>query len=660
MRYSDEVVDEVLHSVNIVDIISPYVHLQKRGANYFGLCPFHNEKSPSFSVSDRKQMFYCFGCGTGGSAITFLMKYQNCSFQEALQQLADRGGVKLPEVTYSVEEKAKQDYHKQLLALNKDAATYYYRLLRSPQGQKGLEYLTKRELSAETMRKFGLGYALGWRNDLVEFLHRRGYSDKVILDSGIAVFDEQRGLRDRFRNRVMFPILDVRGRVIGFGGRVMGDGQPKYLNSPETPVFDKGRNLYGLNLARSTKKPYFILCEGYMDVIAMHQAGFTEAVASLGTSFTPGQATLIHRYVKRVILSYDSDGAGVRAALRNMQICREAGIDTKVLDLRPHKDPDEFIKALGAEEFQKRIDNAENWFFYRARQLQSGYQMDDPAQRSEFSHELAKMLGGISDEIERDSYTSACADRYYIPIDALKRLVAQYAAIADEGEGRGAYRPRGSGESGRDAQAGPAQGRSADAGEISDQEMEYYAGIAGTDIEEVLMEQYERRHPKKSYGQAKESRRKAAVGREQRLLLTWLADHPELYPQIRRFISPQDFDEGLYRQAAEKFWENLEKTLAGGGLDEEGHVPIASVLAQFETPQEQSQAASLFNERLGGLATMKEREKALRDIILQVKNNALERLSAQSKDNPALLSEYIQAKKNLESLRGLKIHLESQ
>ena len=414
MYYPDEKVEEVLRANNIVDVVGSYVHLQKKGANYFGLCPFHNEKSPSFSVSEPKQMFYCFGCGAGGNAATFLMKYENYSFQEALQTLADRAGIKLPEVNYSEEAKRKEEKRQLLRAVNKESAVYYYKLLRSQKGMKGLRYLAQRKLDPATMRDFGLGYADGSNNDLCAHLRSKGFSDDVILEAGVAAFDEKRGMHDKFWNRVIFPIMDVRGQVIGFGGRVMGDGKPKYLNSPETEIFDKSRNLYGLHIAKRSKAPYKILCEGYMDVISMHQAGFPEAVASLGTSFTEGQAALLKRYTKQVLLAYDSDGAGVRAALRSIGILKKAGIEGKVIDLRPQKDPDEFIKANGKDAFLERIRNAENSFFFELRMMQREYSMDDPAQRTQFHHAIAAKLCSIEDEIERDNYLGEAARRYYI------------------------------------------------------------------------------------------------------------------------------------------------------------------------------------------------------------------------------------------------------
>ena len=270
MYYPDEVVEEVRMKNDIVDVISGYVKMQRRGSNYFGLCPFHNEKSPSFSVSQIKQMYYCFGCGAGGNVFTFLMEYENYSFEEAIKFLADKAGVSLPETDYSVAARRNENKRAKLLAVNKEAARYFYYQLRSQKGQVGYRYLRERALSDETIKKFGLGFAHVTSDDLTKYLKSKGYEDKLIMEAGLAGFDEKYGVHDKFWNRVMFPIQDGNHRVIGFGGRVMGDGKPKYLNSPETMIFDKSKNLYGLNFARTARAGHIILCEGYMDVIAMH------------------------------------------------------------------------------------------------------------------------------------------------------------------------------------------------------------------------------------------------------------------------------------------------------------------------------------------------------------------------------------------------------
>ena len=347
MRYSDDIIEEVRMKNDIVDVVSQYVKLNKRGSTYFGLCPFHNEKTASFSVSPSKQMYYCFGCGAGGNVFTFLMEYENLTFVEALERLAEQAGMELPEKGNSENDRKRRDLRDSILEVNKLAANYYFACLKSEQGKIGYEYLTKRELKPETIVRFGLGFAGKGGSPLYQYVKSKGYPDSVLKETGLFTYDEKRGVYDKFWNRVIFPIMDVNNRVIGFGGRVMGDGKPKYLNSPETKIFDKSRNLYGLNVARTTRKNYLILCEGYMDVIAMHQAGFTNAVASLGTALTSGHASLVKRYTKEVLLLYDSDGAGIRAALRAIPILREAGVTSRVVSLKPWKDPDEFIKNEG-------------------------------------------------------------------------------------------------------------------------------------------------------------------------------------------------------------------------------------------------------------------------------------------------------------------------
>ena len=335
MFYPDEIIEEVRNQNDIVDVISEYVKLQKKGANYFGLCPFHNEKSPSFSVSPGKQMYYCFGCGEGGNVISFVMKYENYSFIEAVQMLASRAGIELPQVTRSKEEKENADKRSQILTINTLAAKFYYYMLKSEKGALAYHYLRGRELSDNTITGFGLGYSDKYSDSLYKYMKSKGYKDDILKETGLFTFEEK-GVHDKFWNRVMFPIMDVNNKVIAFGGRVMGDGKPKYLNSPETKIFDKSRNLYGLNIARTSRKGYLLICEGYMDVISLHQAGFNNAVAALGTSFTSGHASLIKRYAKEVVLTFDSDGAGIKAALRAIPILREAGLSIKVLSMKPY------------------------------------------------------------------------------------------------------------------------------------------------------------------------------------------------------------------------------------------------------------------------------------------------------------------------------------
>ncbi len=422
MRYPDEIIEEVRSANDIVDVISAYVKLEKRGSSWFGLCPFHSEKTPSFSVSRAKQMYYCFGCHNGGNVITFIMQYENYTFNEALQFLAERVGMKLPELNITVSAKAEQDTRSKLLEIHKIAAGYYYHILYSESGKKGLDYFHKRGLSDQTIRHFGLGFTGIGSDRLYKMLKEKGYDDTIIKESGLVTIEEK-GSHDKFWNRVMFPLMDTNNRVIGFGGRVLGDGIPKYMNSPETKIFEKNRFLFGLNYARKTRRDYFILCEGNMDVIALHQAGFTNAVASLGTSLTSNQPVLIKRYVDKVILTYDSDAAGVEAAKRAIPMLNDAGISVKILDLSPAKDPDEFLSKYGNDELEKRILNAENSFIWMVARLRDRYEMSDPQQKTEFEHTAAEMLCGFSEALERDNYIRAVSAKFMIPYNELKKLV---------------------------------------------------------------------------------------------------------------------------------------------------------------------------------------------------------------------------------------------
>lgn len=504
MRYSDELIEEIRSKNDILDVVSGYVHMQKKGGTYFGLCPFHNEKSPSFSVTPSKQMFYCFGCGAGGTVVTFLQKYENYSFIEAIQALADRAGIQLPEGEYSREDKAREDKRKRMLEINKEAAKYYYYQLRQPQGEAGYRYLTGRGLTDETIKHFGLGFANITSDDLVKYLKSKGYDDQLIMDSGLGGYDEKYGLHDKFWNRVMYPIQDSNHRVIGFGGRVMGDAKPKYLNSQETMVFDKSRNLYGLNFARSSRADSIILCEGYMDVIALHQAGFTQAVANLGTAFTSGQALLLKRFAKkRVYLAHDSDMAGTKAKLRAIDILKQVDLSCRIINMEPYKDPDEFIKNLGAEEFQKRIDEAENSFFFELRVEEKEHDLKDPESRTAFTKKAAEMLCGFSEEVERENYIVAVADKYSIPVDQLRRLVISTAASGITSKATVSEKPK--------------------------------SGIQS----KVTMQDM--------------------ILKNQRILITWLGDEPRIFDIVKQYIGPEDFTDPVYAEVARQLFADLER-----------------------------------------------------------------------------------------------------
>lgn len=499
--YDQDTIEEVRRANDIVDVIKEYVPLKKSGSNYFGLCPFHGEKTPSFSVSPSRQMYHCFGCGASGTVYQFMENYLHMSFPEAVEALADRAGITLKKQELTGEQKRKNDRRKTLLAIQKDAAVYFYSLLHSPRGEKCLEYFRNRGLSDETMTKFGLGYSDSYSNDLYEYLKKKGYSDDILRDSGLVTFSEQYGMQDKFWDRAMFPVMDQYSKVIAFGGRIMGDGKPKYLNSPETEIFHKSYNLYGLHLARRTRRNYFILCEGYMDVIALHQAGFDCAVASLGTSLTPGQVDIIARITKNVYLSYDSDGAGVNAILRAIPMFQAKGITMRVIHMDPYKDPDEFIKALGADEYQKRIDEAENFFIFEIRQLQKQYDMSDPAERTRFETETARKLLEFHIELERDNYTDTVCREFNIPVDAMRSLVRRLAAE----------------EMNRPIRINTRPAENAD------------APVARKDDPDEMR------------------------------LLSWISDRPDLFGTMAGYLKPDDFDEGILRDIAAQMYGQIEK-----------------------------------------------------------------------------------------------------
>ena len=586
MRYSDDIIEEVRMKNDIVDVVSQYVKLTRRGSTYFGLCPFHNEKTPSFSVTPSKQMYYCFGCGAGGNVFNFVMEYENYSFGEALSHLADRAGVQLPRIEYSSEAREKAKQRETLLEINRQAAQYFYYQLRRESGQIGYRYLTDRGLSDETIRKFGLGYSDKFSDDLYKFLKGKGYGDDQLRDSGLFNVDERHGMYDKFWNRVIFPIMDVNNRVIGFGGRVMGDGKPKYLNSPETKIFDKSRNLYGLNVARTSRKPYLILCEGYMDVISMHQSGFINAVASLGTSLTSGHASLLKRYTQEVLLLYDSDEAGVKAALRAIPILREAGINSRVVDLKPHKDPDEFIKTEGAEAFQQRLDQARDSFMFRVSVSEKDFPMEEPQGQNRFFERCARLLLELSDELERNLYIEAIVRQYHrygISVEDLRKRVNTLA-------------------------------------------------MKGTPIEQ-------RQQPKTV--EARQAQKKeSAADKAQKLMLTWLVTYPGIFDTVEKYLSPGDFIVPLYHEVAEMLFEQ----------HAQGDVNPARLLNSFTDSEEQREVASLFNATIHLETMEEQERAFSDTLIRIKQESLAEKNKNWDPTDMAGLQELVKAKKELEDL----------
>ncbi|MDD6135639.1 MAG: DNA primase [Lachnospiraceae bacterium] len=532
--YSDEIIEEVRSRNDIVDVIGSYVTLRHKGNSYSACCPFHHEKTPSFHVSKDKQMYHCFGCGVGGNVYTFVMEYENFSFPEAVRYLAERSGISLPEQELSEEQKKKENYKSILKDINKSAAAYFHYLLtQSEHGAKGLEYYHGRGLTNETIQHFGLGYADVYQNDLYKYLRNKGYTDSQIKDAGLVRFDEKHGATDMFWNRVMVPILDINGKVIGFGGRVLGDGLPKYINTQETQIFDKGHTLFAMNLARRSKRRGIIICEGYMDVISMHQAGFDNAVASLGTALTLGQASLIKRYTDEVYLAYDSDEAGTKATLKNVNTLRTVGLTTRVVDLSPHKDPDEFIKANGADAFEQRITDAVTGIMYEVNTLSKTYRLKDPEEKVRFSKEVAKRLSTIEEVVSRHSYTDAVAEQYQLDRDGLKQMVTRYGTLQLE-------------------QNNPVENETRP------------VQVVSKEISEA--------------------------SKTERLLLTWMVNEPPLFDILEGIITPDDFQDENCRAVAGKLIEQYKQThtvspasIVDGSEDIEQQRVIACIM-QTELP----------------------------------------------------------------------------
>ena len=519
---------------------------------------------------------------------TFLMEYENYSFVEALRYLADRAGVDLPEQEYSEAERRRADEKAVLLEIHKRAAQFYYVQLKSSQGEQAMAYLRGRQLGDDTIKAFGLGYSSKFSNTLYQFLKSKGYADDMLAKSGLITMDEKHGPHDKFWNRVMFPIMDANNRVIGFGGRVMGDAKPKYLNSPETLIFDKSRNLYGLNRARTTRKSYFLLCEGYMDVISLHQAGFTNAVASLGTALTAGHASLIKRYVQEVYLTYDSDDAGTRAALRALPILKDAGITAKIIRMEPYKDPDEFIKNLGAEAFEERIEKARNGFMFSLEILEKDYDLKSPEGKTGFLNEAARRLGRFEEEIERNNYIEAVAEKYHTGYEELRRLVGKMAV--------------------REGLAKPVQ------------------------------------RPKTAGVKEKED----GIRKSQKILLTWLVSDERIFGQIKDYISPEDFSDGIYRKAAGLLFQQYH----------DGEINPARIMNYFTDEEEHREVAALFHTRIEELTSEREKEKALMETVLRIKNHSIETATRNLEPTDmAGLQRLMEAKKELQDLKKLHISI---
>lgn len=609
MLYPQEIIEQVIDANNIVDVISGYVKLTKKGSTYFGLCPFHNEKTPSFSVTDNghKKLFYCFGCHVGGNALTFLMKYENLSYTEALKVLAERAGIALPKPDYSRQDAERYKKREQILAVYKQAAIYYYHLLKSPKGAQAYRYLKERQLSDETIRQFGLGYASSSGDKLYDHMKAKGFSDEVLQETGLFTIRET-GRYDYFWNRVMFPIMDARSRVIAFGGRVMGDGEPKYLNSRESMIFEKRKTLFGLHIAARHRGNEWILCEGYMDVISLHQAGFSNAVASLGTALTSEHAVVLRKYTERVVLSYDSDSAGAHAASRAIPILRGAGLQVRVINLLPYKDPDELIKAEGADAYARRLRDARNSLLFEIDMIAQSFDLQDPDGKTGFYNETAKRLSYLDDEIERDNYLQTVSQEFGIDYRMLRDRTIRFA-LNREPDNPYVVMPAPASSAG-----GP------------------YASEQGTSWDpDPSWGDPDSRQQGSAPGTAVERRREAALleGLVQSMcmVLAEVAEHPEFFERIRGILSKEDFFLQPYDTIASMLFDQAASR----------QINISAIVGALYEEKDQELCAKIFS---GKDMTMDPgvSQQLLRDSVVTIRLRSLDRQIEQEADVSRVLA----------------------
>ena len=587
MYYPEELLREIREKNDIVDVISRYVSLTRKGRNYFGLCPFHGEKTPSFSVNATDQFYHCFGCGAGGNVFTFLQNMENISFVEAVQQLADQVHIKLPEAELSPREKARIARREKMYSANRDAARFYYvQLVKSPYGAAAREYLNSRQVREDYLKKFGLGYAPISRNTLASYLVGKGYEPELLREACLIGTDETR-VYDRFFNRVMFPIFYVRGRVIAFGGRVLGKGEPKYLNSSDTELFNKRKNLYAMNLAKKSRRKQALMVEGYMDVFSLHQAGFDNAVASLGTALTAEQALLLKRYFDEVCLVYDSDAAGTSAARRAIPILEQAGLRVRVLRVPGAKDPDEFIRTNGAEAFEKLIEGALDPVAFEL-SISDTSTVDGQVQTMKTMRER---LVRITDDAERELHIRDVAQRLQISPETLARQVEE------------ARRTQGAEEYAR------------------------------------AKRQVIRKNDKGEDG----------LQRAQRQLLALMMKYPASRESLFKYISPEDFPEKVPSEAgSDDLKENIFHSAAQYIFDKHQQEFVAADLISLaEDPEQQRQLASLGTESLP--EEKEELEKLAAETIRLIRTVSLD-AQLRTVTEVEMLQEIVRQKKQLEKI----------
>ncbi len=594
MYYSEEIIEEVRIENDIVDVVSEYIQLKKKGSSYFGLCPFHNESTPSFSVSPDKQMYYCFGCGAGGNVLSFLMQMENYDFVEAVKYLAARAHVMLPEPEYSQEAKKHFLLKEQLFSIHKEAAKYFYYNLYSERGTAALEYLEKRKTNLEVQKTFGLGYSNITAYDLYKYLRHKGYEDEVLMQSGlINTSKKSQGYMDRFWNRLMFPIFDVHGRIIGFGGRTIGEGEPKYLNSPETTLFHKGKNLYGLHLARVSRKQQILMVEGYMDVISLYQAGFHNVVATLGTACTSDQGRLLRKYASEVVIIYDSDEAGINASLRAIPILVSAGLTVRVLQISEGKDPDEYIKQKGRDAFEQALQQSKSHINFQVDVLAKKFDLHNTEQKVTFTTEVAKILAKLSSAIEQDAYMKQIAKDTSLSENAIQ------------------------------IEIGKMMQREVKMPKPPSKPVAYVKNYSTS----------------KGFGHIQKNMGQRGIIEAQKNLIYLLATNPVVYEKVGAVLSPDDFLDDFFQRAATLIFAYNEKRQT---------IHPAEVVNSFVELEEQKLIAQIFNgqpEYKSGQAL----EKAVNDQVKLIKRHRID-IKARTSTDIEELQKLIEEKRRLENL----------
>jgi len=588
MRYPREIIDEVRMQNDIVEVISQYVPLKQKGSSYFGLCPFHNEKTASFSVNSEKQFYYCFGCGAAGNVFSFLMEMENMDFPEALKKLAERAHIALPEPERSAQVIAAEQTKQRLFDIHTAAGRFFYDCLQEKQGEQARAYLAKRQMDPRMARKFGIGYSPDSYDALFKHLKEKGFTLSDILKSGLVLENKDgKGYHDRFRGRLMFPIFDVQGRVVGFGGRILAKGEPKYLNSPETILFSKSRNLYGLNFAKAAKKRELILVEGYMDMLSIYQAGFQNVVASLGTAFNNDHARTLKRFADDVILLYDSDEAGTNAALRAIPVLVKNGFRVKVTQVPDGKDPDEFIKAKGAAEFSKLLINAVHYISFEIACIQRKYNLKNPEHRVRFATEAAEILSKLDSEIERNVYLGEVSRVTGVEEEAIRSEIRKLMRKEDEAFAKEAERRQ--------------------------QNLKNYTA-EGRKVEKGLIE-------------------------AQRNLLYYASQNQGVYETLRKVLEEDDFTEEVFRGAFQHIGE-----LWGSS----GHVFPADLVSRFEETKEQKTVTEIFAVQLPA-ENGADMEKAINEQVRLLKRTKIDHLTATA-STVEDIQKMVEARKKLESL----------